>query len=114
MSVDFPAPEGVTVWLAEKAGQCGPYLALDSLRVDAEHRRQGLGTRVMRDLCALADERGIILALTPGNDWGTPKTFLTRWYRTFGFIPNKGRRADLSISETMLRLPNLSTDPSAK
>ncbi len=103
--IDFATPEGVTVWLAEKAGQSGPYWSLDSIQVDPGRRRQGLGAATMRRLCDLADERGVTLALTPGNDWGTSKAFLIRWYRGFGFVPNKGRRADLSISGTMIRSP---------
>jgi GNAT superfamily N-acetyltransferase len=105
MSVDLPTPEGVTVWLVEKTGQSGPYLSLDKIQVADERRRQGLGSATMLDLCRLADQRGVIVALTPGDDWGTSKAFLQRWYRTFGFIPNKGRRADLSVSGTMIRFP---------
>jgi hypothetical protein len=40
------------------------------------------------------------------RDFGTSKAFLTRWYRSFGFIPNRGRRADLSVSGTMIRFPS--------
>jgi GNAT superfamily N-acetyltransferase len=102
---DLPAREGVTVWLVEKRGQSGPYLSLDKIQVDTDRRRQGLGSAAMADLCRLADERGVIIALTPGDNWGTSKTFLTRWYRTFGFVPNAGRRADLSVSGAMIRFP---------
>jgi hypothetical protein len=104
-TVDFPTPDGVTLWLVEKQGQSGPYLSLDKIIVDAATRRRGLGSATMLDLCRFADERGVTIALTPGNEFGTPKSFLTRWYRSFGFIPNTGRRADLSISGTMIRLP---------
>jgi len=105
MTVELPTPEGVTVWLVEKTGQSGPYLSLDKIQVDADKRKQGLGSATMLDLCALADERGMIITLTPGDDFGTRKTFLKRWYRSFGFIPNMGRRADLSVSGTMIRFP---------
>jgi GNAT superfamily N-acetyltransferase len=76
MSVDFPTPEGVTVWLVEKTGQSGPYLSLDKIHVADERRRQGLGSATMLELCRLADQRGVIVALTPGDDWGTSKAFL--------------------------------------
>lgn len=105
MIVEFPTPEGVTVWLVEKQGQSGPYLSLDEIKVDPAQRRQGLGSATMLDLCRLADERAVIVALTPGNDRGTSKTFLQRWYRSFGFIPNTGRRADNSVSGAMIRYP---------
>jgi GNAT superfamily N-acetyltransferase len=98
-------PDGVEVWLVEKTGQSGPYLSLDLIRVRADLRRQGLGAATMARIVELADERGMIVALTPGNDWGTPKAFLQRWYRTFGFIPNTGRRADNSVSGAMIRRP---------
>jgi GNAT superfamily N-acetyltransferase len=105
VSIDFPTADGVTVWLAEKQGQSGPYLSLDLIKVEPGQRRLRLGSRTMNDLCLLADERGMIVALTVGNDWGTSKAFLTRWYRSFGFVPNRGRRADLSISGSMIRFP---------
>lgn len=101
----LPVPEGVTLWLSERQGQAGPYVKLDMIRVPAESQRQGIGTRVMSDLCAWADREDVTLTLDPGDDFGTPKTFLRRWYRHFGFIPNRGRRADLSLSGIMVRYP---------
>jgi GNAT superfamily N-acetyltransferase len=101
----IPVPEGVTLWLAERQGQDGPYVKLDMIKVDdAEERRDGIGTKVMEDLCAWADRTGTTIALDVGNDW-TPKTVLTRWYKSFGFEPNTGRKADNSISGGMVRYP---------
>lgn len=105
MNVDFAVPAGVTLWVARKQGQSGPYLSLDMIKVAEDRRRQGLGDAVMRDLCAEADRLGVPIALTPGNDFGTSKAFLTRWYRSFGFVPNTGPRADNSISGSMIRFP---------
>lgn len=104
-TVDIPTPEGVSLWVSERTGQSGPYWLLDTIKVDPARRRQGLGAAAMAELCERADAAGVPVALTPGNDWGTSKTFLTRWYRSFGFVPNKGRRADLSVSGSMIRFP---------
>lgn len=101
----FTVPDGVVLYVAEKTGQDGRYWSLDLIRVAEHSRRQGVGGRVMADLCAAADRAGVVVALTPGNDWGAPKAFLRRWYRSFGFVPNRGRGADLSISGAMIRRP---------
>lgn len=104
--LDFPTTEGVTVWLVEKTGQSGPYWSLDEIKVREDLRRQGLGAQTMARIVAAADAAGVIVTLTPGDDFGASKAFLTRWYRSFGFIPNRGRRADLSVSGTMIRFPS--------
>lgn len=102
---DFPVPEGVHLWLHTSQGQDGPYWKLASIKVDLDRRRQGLGYQTMRALCEAADAAGVAVALTPVNDFGTSKAFLARWYRSFGFVSNRGRRADLSVSGSMIRRP---------
>ena len=65
----------------------------------------GTATNMYLQVSGYPFAAGVIVSLTPGNDFGTPKDFLIRWYRSFGFIPNIGRRADNSVSGAMIRFP---------
>lgn len=92
---------GVEVQLRTRQGG---YVVLDGLRVPKGDQKQGLGTQVMEDLIATADEQGWKLALTPSTDWGaSSRARLERFYRRFGFVPNKGRHKDFTTMEAMVR-----------
>jgi GNAT superfamily N-acetyltransferase len=82
----------------------GDYVVLSKLIVP--ERSRGVGTAVMTAITAAADEHGTSLALTPDLLPGTTsKARLVRFYRRFGFIPNKGRSKDFTIQEAMIRPP---------
>jgi len=69
-------------------------------------RGQGLGTQVMQEIIDRADDIGFTVTLTPSTDFGgTSIARLKRFYKRLGFVENKGKNKDLSISETMFRLP---------
>lgn len=66
----------------------------------------GYGTRFMRDLTAVADENGLTLALTPDASFGASSVSrLKQFYGRFGFRENKGRYADYTINQSMIRTP---------
>lgn len=69
--------------------------------VNKENRSEGIGTAVMKELCAFADQQHIRIALTPSSDFGGSKGRLTKFYRAFGFKPYKG----FEFNETMVREP---------
>ncbi|QRG09268.1 hypothetical protein EZH22_14015 [Xanthobacter dioxanivorans] len=96
----FPSVE---FWLGERDG--GNVLVLDKIAIPAQQRGAGVGTQFMRRLLEVADQNGQTVALTPSGDFGGSKSALERWYRSLGFVPNKGRKADHSISEAMYRPP---------
>ena len=62
-----------------------------SIETEEQHRRQGQGTIVMTQLCHLADQFGVVLALEPnGEDDDGPSTdALVDWYSRFGFRGDK-------------------------
>lgn len=77
-------------------------LILLKIVVPKDDRKQGLGTTIMEDLTALADDNQLRMALTPATDFGATSTArLVRFYRRFGFKPNR----DPAISEGMVREP---------
>ena len=73
-------------------------------------KKQGTGTKVMLKLCELADQYQlrIILNLAARNrNFGTTSSNrLMKFYKRFGFVENKGRKKDYSISDAMYREPN--------
>lgn len=79
-------------------------ISIDNMVVKKEYRNQGIGTQILNDVIAYADETGKTITLTPTTEFGT-KAKLTRWYKANGFVENKGRNADYRLSDTMYRLP---------
>lgn len=86
-----------------------PAIRLDRIEVPRELRKRGIGTRIMQDFVAWADRHGYLLTLTlaqKGDPGGTSsRARLVRFYKRFGFVENKGRRADSRISASMYRHP---------
>jgi len=114
--------ESVRAWAADIQALAGPDLSsfvvnltltgdisLDSIIVSRGAQRAGLGSKVLRQLTRFADMNGRRLILTPGQrdpiHGTTSRDRLVRFYKRFGFVENKGRNADLSISAGMLREP---------
>lgn len=79
-------------------------ISIDNMVVKSEFRNQGVGTEILNDILAYADANGKTVTLTPTSEFGT-KAKLTKWYKANGFVENKGRNADYTLSDTMYRLP---------
>ena len=93
--------EGVELSLSERSGG---YVVLDRIVIRPELQKGGVGTKVLEDLVTVADANGWKLALTPSTDFGaTSRARLERFYRRFGFVPNKGRHKDFTTMEAMVR-----------
>lgn len=81
-------------------------LHLSRIEIERENRGRGFGTKAMEDLTALADHYGLLMTLSPSTDFGaSSKERLKRFYRRFGFVSNKGRHKDFTLSDAMYRLP---------
>lgn len=84
-------------------------LKVQMIEVDRQSRGQGAGSTAVRRLCALADECGLRITLTPGlkdrHHGTTSRNRLVRFYKRFGFKENRGARKDFTISEGLLREP---------
>jgi len=84
-------------------------LVLSSFIVDKANRKQGIGSSYMKDLIKIADENGRRVLLSPGVkgdlSGSTSRGRLVTFYKRFGFVENKGRNKDYSISEGMIRYP---------
>jgi GNAT superfamily N-acetyltransferase len=78
---------------------------LNKIDVPKDKRESGIGTAVMNDLVALADQQGAVLKLSPSGDFGGSVPRLKDFYERFGFVRNKGKNTDYAISESMYRSP---------
>ena len=78
---------------------------LSKIEVSDDERNAGQGTKAMQDIVDKMDREGAIIALTPDDAFGGNKNRLIKFYKRFGFVPNKGRSKDFRFRETMIRYP---------
>jgi GNAT superfamily N-acetyltransferase len=85
-------------------------IVLNAIIMKKEYRKKGIGTEIMERLTQYADEVGkriLLLTSDKTSGWGTTsRARLRKFYKRFGFVHNKGRNKDFSISENMYRRPN--------
>jgi predicted GNAT family N-acyltransferase len=85
------------------------HIVISSIIVNNDARKSGVGTAIMTALCNYADTNNKKITLTPAtrdSHQGTTSTArLIKFYRRFGFVENKGRRKDFTISDYMYRDP---------
>lgn len=93
-------------------------IVLDRIVVPVVSRQRGAGSEAMRRLVAFADDHHARLGLSlanPSDGIGTSsRSRLIKFYKRFGFVENKGRARDFSVSWDMLREPRAArrTNPS--
>lgn len=76
-------------------------------KIKVKDKGKGEGSKIMEEVISYADKNNKIITLTPDTSYGaTSVNRLKDFYKKFGFIENKGKKADYSISESMYRLPN--------
>lgn len=103
LKAEYP---GLVLYLeSPSAGQGSPYVVLSHIEIPKTGRNGGVGTAVMERIIKEADANGWPLALTPDGAFGGSKSRLEKFYRRFGFVPNKGRAKDYLTQEAMIRPP---------
>jgi ribosomal protein S18 acetylase RimI-like enzyme len=87
----------------------GKDISLGMINIHKEHRNSGVGSKVMDKIKDFADthkKRIILSAATKNDDIGTTSSArLDKFYRGHGFVANKGRNKDFSITATHYRDP---------
>ncbi len=82
-------------------------LNISKLVVPKEHRGTGVGSDIMNRLKSHADSNNMKMTLTPSTDFGASSVNrLKGFYKKHGFVENKGKHKDYSISDSMYRNPN--------
>ena len=88
-------------WIHERSDE----LEISMLVLYPSSRGRGIGAQIMRDIVAYADRTRKRILLTPSPIDGSSKAGLVRFYKTFGFVENKGRRKNFEFRATMYRDP---------
>jgi hypothetical protein len=92
---------GVEQRLSETATTIRPGI----IRVPTELRDQGRAATAMQSLLYYADQSGKRIDISPTDEFGANKKRLVAWYKSLGFVENKGKNKDFAISATMYRQP---------
>lgn len=84
-------------------------IKLEVIRIPKELQNQGVGSKVINALVEFADTHGKLIYLTTAvkdkNSGTTSQSRLIKFYKQFGFVENKGRNMDYSLSGNMYREP---------
>ena len=83
------------------------HASLSMIQVPKHKQRQGIGSHVMRAINHYADHNKKTVTLSPeARGHGQPsKSKLVSFYKSHGYVPNKGRHKDYRFSDTMIRTP---------
>ena len=83
------------------------FLELSAIYIPKDLRNRGIGTEIMSRIIQYADKNNKTIGATPSTDFGASSVDRIRKFnKRFGFVRNKGRNVDFTISNTMYRLPN--------
>lgn len=89
--------------------ETGDELRLNLLIAPKGELKQGKGTKAMEKLVQYADKENKRVTLSPAlpddRKGTTSRARLVKFYKRFGFVENKGRNKDFSISDGMYREP---------
>ena len=86
------------------------YIKVWKIIVPKNLRNKGLGTKAMNELIAHANKIGKVIILSPSSDFGGAKGRLVQFYKSLGFIDNKGRNKNYTYGETMYKKPELNEE----
>jgi GNAT superfamily N-acetyltransferase len=100
LEADHPGSE---VWVDHH----GSHVSVSKVRVPKELRNNGHGNAIMKKIIDQADREGIPVTLTPTTGLGGSKPRLIRWYRSLGFVPNKGKL--MESTDSFVRFPKTSS-----
>jgi len=81
-------------------------LELNIIIIKKEFQNKGYGKKILNDLIEYSNKENKIIHLTPTNEFGSNVENLKKFYKSFGFVFNKGFNKDFTIKDTMIRYPN--------
>jgi GNAT superfamily N-acetyltransferase len=83
--------------------------AIELTWIIVQHRKQGVGTAIMRELCEFADRHASEIRLTPASrhDYAatTSRARLIRFYKRFGFLIDKRKPGGIAGIPVLIRKP---------
>jgi GNAT superfamily N-acetyltransferase len=88
----------------------GKYLTLNKIEIHPEYQKSGYATQAMNQIIDYANKNNLIIILTPEaykvDSPGMSTTGLTKWYKSLGFLMNKGQHKDFEHMHLMYKLPD--------
>ena len=84
------------------------YLTVTKVEIFPEYQKRGYATEFMKQIIDYADRNNLIIILTPDayKKGGMSTNQLKNWYKSFGFIMNKGKNKDFEHMHLMYRTPS--------
>lgn len=83
------------------------FFNLTKIEIFPEYQKQGYATEVMKKIIEYVNKENATIVLTPDPyKHNITKKKLTDWYKSFGFIMNKGKNKDFTHQELMYKLPD--------
>jgi len=105
LEAEFPQLERLDLYIKSNGS-----LFIGNIYIKPEFRRQGFGSQVIKRIKQFADKYNLIITLSPEPERGYKKK-LDQFYKSHGFIPNKGRHKDYRLSnmfaKSMFRRPGI-------
>lgn len=80
-------------------------IIIHKMVVPKENRGKGVGTKHLQKITKEADKHGKTISLTPSADFGGNVSKLKKFYKSHGFVENKGKKRDFEINESYYRSP---------
>jgi len=84
----------------------GKYLTLNKIEIIPEYKGLGYATEAMRQIVDYANKNNLITVLTPDSYKGSNVNRLIKWYKSLGFVMNKGKNKDFETMQLMYKLPD--------
>ncbi len=99
----FPQIDKLYMWFRSSSMD----IVVSSIKIKEEFRKRGIGSQIMKAVNEFADQYGLSVSLDPDPQPGYKKKLID-FYKSHGFVRNKGRNTDFRISEPMYRKPQKS------
>src|ERR1022692_2282676 len=87
------------------------YIILDKIDIWEKFRGQGYAQKAMEQLIDYAKQKNLTITLTPDDAFGSNKNKLIKWYRSLGFVMNKGKNKDFETMQLIYKTPGPGTFP---
>ncbi len=84
----------------------GNYLTLNKIEILPNYQGCGYATEVMKQIIEYANKKNLTIILTPDDYKGSNVNRLIKWYKSLGFIMNKGNKKDFGHMHLMYKLPS--------
>ena len=105
-ATELSSKYGIEIELQEN--EADNSITVPKIVVPKDQRKKGIGTKAMEEVVEFADKAGKRLVLTPSTSFGgTSVKRLIDFYKSLGFVENKGKNKDFTIRDSMYRNPQV-------